>query len=495
MTDASTAVVVAVDQGTSSTKAVAIDAAGEVVGWASVALEQEHPRPGWVEQNATAIADSVISAIESTSAGIEDRVVALAVSNQRESALAWDRRTGQPLTPVLGWQDRRTLDHAMRLEAAGHGARAKAITGLPLDPMFSALKFSWLLDEIDPDRERARAGEITLGTIDAWILRALTGTDRIELGNASRTQLLDLAALDWSDELLDLFDIPRAALPPLAASVEPSGPVTALPSLPENVRINAVLGDSHAALFGHGVRTPGTVKVTLGTGSSVMGLSTDAAGAPAGLVATLAWSTEKPAYAFEGNILSTGGTLVWLAELFDTTTAELFALAEETPVAGSVDIVPAFAGLGAPWWDDSARAILSGFDLGTSRGTIARAAAESIVLQIEDVLAAAERGLEHRIETILIDGGPASNDWLAQLLADLSQRVVTRPNASGLSALGAAYLGGISCGLWRPDQVLSFGDGSAVFEPAIGAAAAERRRERWHHAVTLSRSAASVTGS
>ena len=502
---AGSAVIVAVDQGTSSTKALAVDVAGNVVGWASVPIGLAHPRAGWVEQNADEIADSVVEAIRQALEDTPSAVVAgLALSTQRESAVLWDRVTGEAIGPVLGWQDRRTLDAARILEASGHGGLVRSLSGLPIDPMFSALKFAWLLDHVDPDRARAAAGELALGTVDAWLVHRLTGEFRIEAGNASRTALLDLATLDWSDELLELFRIPRAALPRIAASTEPAGPVTALPSVLDGVRIHAVLGDSHAALFGHGARTPGAVKVTLGTGSSIMGLVDSLDDAPAGLVTTIGWVDAVPAYAFEGNILSTGGTLVWLAELFGVTAADIAELAREAAASASpsdadpahgVDLVPAFSGLGAPWWDETARAVICGFDLATTQADLARAALESVALQIEDVLAAAEDAGGARLGTILIDGGPASNDHLVQLLADLSQREVRRPDVAGLSALGAAHLAGIGAGVWTDADVLGFDRRSTLFTPALDPAAAAARRDRWHRAVGLSRASGAPSAS
>lgn len=488
MTNSSPSVIVAVDQGTSSTKVIAVDTAGRIVGQSSTAIGQRQPRLGWVEQDAREILDSVVRGIEAAVKGLEHRVTALAISSQRESALAWDRSTGMPLGPMLGWQDRRTVAAAQVLEAEGHGPHVRAVTGLPIDPMFSALKFTWLLDEIDLRRTRSAAGEIALGTVDSWLTYSLTGEHRIEAGNASRTQLLNLQSLDWDDSMLELFRIPRAALPRVAASTEATEVVTGIPCLPEGTRITGILGDSHAALFGHGARTPGAVKVTLGTGSSIMGLLAPDAPARTGLVKTIAWCAPEASYAFEGNILSTGATAVWLAGILGITTAELFELASTAGDDSAVDLVPAFAGLGAPWWDESARAIITGFDLGTTRTQLARAAVESIALQIEDVLSAAEQGRGSRCDTILIDGGPAANDALAQLLADLCQRRVQRPNITGLSALGAAYLAGIVAGIWTQDDVLALGHDSTSFEPLMTADAAATRRKRWHKAVARARS-------
>ena len=304
-------VAVAIDQGTSSTKAIAVDAAGFVIGSGSVGLSQQHPHRGWVEQDANAILSSAIEAISAAADGLIDRVVTVGLSSQRESAVIWSRTTGQPLGPMLGWQDRRTIAAAQRLIEAGNGDRVRQITGLPLDPMFSALKFAWLLDQVDPDRSRSSTGEIALGTVDSWLVYSLTGEHRIEAGNASRTQLLDIETAEWSEELLSLFNIPRATLPRIAASNEPSEPITGVPSLPNGVRFGAILGDSHAALYGHGARMPGEVKVTLGTGSSIMGLREPDQPCTGGLVTTIAWSLPEPVLALEGNILSTGSTVVW----------------------------------------------------------------------------------------------------------------------------------------------------------------------------------------
>ena len=492
MPESDGAVVVAVDQGTSSTKALALDSAGEVVGWGVVPVASSHPRPGWVEQDPDEIADSVLAAIRQAVRDVGDRVVAVGISSQRESAVAWDRATGAPIGPMLGWQDRRTAGRAAELAHDGIAQLVREVTGLPLDPMFSALKFGWILDSVDPDRRRAAAGELALGTVDSWLVQRLTGEHRIEAGNASRTQLLDLRTLDWSDELLELFDVPRATLPVVAASDVPTAPIAGVRELPPTVRVHAVLGDSHAALFGHGVRSPGAVKVTLGTGSSVMGLLDAGADAGAALATTVAWSAPDARYAFEGNVLAAGATLVWLAGVLGTDPEGVVDLARSDDGGSAVDLVPAFAGLGAPWWDPNAQALISGFDLGTSRAALALAAVESIPLQIGDVLDAAERATDRRIDTVLIDGGPATNDWLAQRLADLTQRTVARPDLPGASAVGAAHLAGIGAGVWSDDDVLAFDRRSVRFEPRLSADLAGRRRTRWRRAVDRARGTTTI---
>lgn len=466
--------VVAIDQGTSATKVVAVDMAGRVVAEASVAVGQAHPRPGWVEQDAVEILDSLRRAVATATAGLERRVVALGLSSQRESALVWDRATGEPVGPMLGWQDRRTSE---RLEGlAEHADRVREISGLPLDPMFSAVKIAWLLDQVDPDRARARRGELAVGTVDSWLLFALTGEHRIETGNASRTQLLELGTGAWSEELCELFGIPAPVLPQVRASDEVSAPAADLLGL----RFHAVLGDSHAALYGHGVRAPGEVKVTYGSGSSVMGLGGDHV--PEGLVGTIAWQLRghEPQRAFEGNILATGATMAWLSRLLGREVGELVALARTAPQDHGVVLVPAVAGLGAPYWDTTARAVLTGFDLGTDAAVLARAGIESIVHQVEDVLEAADGAA--RVDVVRADGAPAGDDVLMQLQADTSRRDVIRPAASALSALGAAELAATTAGLApaRDARV-------TVFTPQGDPETAAAARAAWRDAVELAR--------
>ncbi|GAB3613149.1 FGGY family carbohydrate kinase [Humibacter ginsengisoli] len=477
-------VVVAVDQGTSSTKCVVVDANRRVLGVDSVTIGQHHPRPGWVEQNADEIARSVQTLLHRTQDAYGSRVCAVGLSTQRESALVWERSTGRCLGPVLGWQDRRTADLVQRLEADGSASEITARTGLPLDPMFSAPKLKWLLDQTDPDRRRSRAGELAVGTIDSWLSYCLTGDHVIETGNASRTLLLDIDRVAWDPELLEIFDIPAPTLPELVASDAKR------PGREGAASIEAVLADSHAALYGHGVRSPGAVKITYGTGSSVMGLAPAGHSVPSSLARTIAWTTGgRTERAFEGNILSTGATLLWLAGILGSTPTEMLETAASAPVLHGVDLVPAFAGLAAPWWDASAVATIRGFTLGTDRATLGRAAADSIALQVEDVLTACESaGIP--IDRVLLDGGPSSNDWLVQLQADLSQRTVQRSLVAELSGLGVAVLAGAAQGLWEPDADTH--DRGDTFTPRLDADTATMRRRSWAAAVASARRVADL---
>ena len=477
-------VVAAIDQGTSSTKAIAVGPDGRVVARASVPLTVEHPQPGWVEQDPLAIRDSVVSCLLQLDQDPAIEIVSIGIDNQRESAIAWDRETGDPVSPLLGWQDRRTADRAVELEGAA-ADMVRRVTGLPLDPMFSALKWEWILDGIDPGRARARAGKIVLGTVDSWLVRCLTGEERVECGNASRTQVLDVDRVAWAPEVMELLSIPVPCLPPIVDSDLATGPIT-YPGLTHLPPIQAIMGDSHSALFAHGARTPGAVKITYGTGSSVMGLAGDAPSVDGGMVRTIGWSRGgKAAHAFEGNILSTGATLMWLGEVLSKTPAELDEMAWTVESAGGVALVPAFDGLGAPWWDPRAKAVMAGMTLGTTAAHLARAAMESIVLQIEDALAAADVAAGARITSAYADGGPTRNDRLMQLQANVSQRTIARSGIAELSASGVAQLAGFAVGLFdeaNPPAAFAVHD---PFTPQTEGVTADLAA--WRHARGLAR--------
>ncbi|MGK5683160.1 FGGY family carbohydrate kinase [Actinoplanes sp. URMC 104] len=412
--------VLAIDQGTSSTKCLLVDSSGTVVRSGSAPVPIRYPRPGWVEQDADEILGSVLTAAAACLDGVErSRVTAVGLSTQRESAVVWDRRTGEPAGPVLGWQDQRAqpLCDALR----GKAARVREISGLPLDPMFSAAKLRWLLD---------RTPDAAVGTVDSWLLYALTGSHQIESGNASRTQLLDVRAGTWSAELLDLFGIPSSALPVITTSAGELGRIGARGGVLQGLPITAVLGDSHAALYAHGAAASTGVKVTYGTGSSVMRLG---AVADPGVCLTVAWND---ALASEGNIRSSGATVAWLASLLGTSAAQIGQMAA-TASADGVFLVPGFGGLAAPWWDDTAVGLISGLTLGTRPEQLARAAVESIAHQVADVVDAMGPA-----GALLADGGASGNDVLMQIQADLTGVPVRRARTGNLSALGAAFLAG-----------------------------------------------------
>jgi glycerol kinase len=477
--------VLAIDQGTSATKALLVDAQGEILCRASVPLSQHHPRPGWAEQDAMEIWRSVQQAVRECLSNVDPvNVVAVGLSTQRESTLLWDRNTGEPLGPVLGWQDTRAAGVCADLRAAGHAEKIRSITGLPLDAMFSAAKAAVLLDQYDPNRRRSTAGELCLGTVDSWLLWRLGGQHLIEAGNAARTQLLDITTVKWDPFLLELFCIPMEILPAVVPSTGPFTRCQNLDPLAAEVPVTGVLGDSHAALFAHAGWRPGQVKVTYGTGSSVMGVTTKSQAPTSGVARTVAWELDGPCYALEGNIRSSGATLVWLARLFGTTPADIAAQAADD--SGGVTLVPAFTGLGAPWWDDRARALLSGLSDSTRLEHLARAALESIAFQIEDVVAAVEAEAEP-ISVILADGGPSSNSDLMQLQADTSGRQVATSQVSELSALGAAHIAGLGARLWTLTDLDKLPRNRVTYRPRSDSQQRERRRQTWHSAIAAAR--------
>ena len=484
--DRADAAVLAIDQGTSATKAVLVDGSGAVRRRSSVAIRQTFPRPGFAEQDPEEIWASVQRAVGTVLEGVNPAGVgAIGLSTQRESTLIWERSSGAPLGPVLGWQDVRASGLCAQLRRDGHADKVRTSTGLPLDAMFSASKASILLDEIDPSRSRSRHGELCIGTVDSWLLWKLSDGSQhlVESGNASRTQLMDINARCWDEDLLELFGVPVEALPTIVPSVGPFVRSTNLRPLPQGVPVTGVLGDSHAALFAHAGWRPGQVKVTYGTGSSVMGIMPSDGPAVSGAARTIAWDLGRPTYAQEGNIRSSGATLVWLARLFGSSPAKVAS--EAATDSDGVFFVPAFTGLGAPWWDDEARATIIGLSESTTPAHLGRAARESIAFQIEVVVDAIATISE--IGEILADGGPSGNPILMQLQADTSGRRVMTSVVSELSSLGAAHVAGLAAGLWSMLDLEAFSRQRKVYEPSHDSATRESRLSGWHTAVSAAR--------
>ncbi|MCG5218240.1 FGGY family carbohydrate kinase [Streptosporangium soli] len=483
--------ILAVDQGTSATKALLVAAGGpgggEVVARGSAPLTETHPRPGWVEQDPGELWQSVRLAVaRCVDPSLASRVVAVGLSTQRESLALWDRRTGEPAGPLISWQDQRTTATCADLVAAGAGPLVRAASGMPLDPMFSALKARWLLDAHDPG-DRRGAG-LCLGTVDSWLLSRFGGEHVTEVGNASRTQLMNVATRQWDERLLDVFGVPAGVLPAIVPSGGPFPAVRDLAPLPDGVPVLAVLGDSHAAMFAHGGWRPGVVKATYGTGSSVMAIG-DRGDAP-GLCRSVAWDVTGPVLAVEGNIRASGRTLGWLAELFGSTAEALLAEAEDPD---GVHLVPAFGGLGAPWWEPGARAALSGLTLGTRRGELVGAALEAVAFQVEDVLAAVQQTVGE-VRVLLADGGLTRNDRLMRLQAEISGRRVFRSAEHDLSCLGVAHAAGLAAGLWTFEELENRPRPGDTFEPAGEPAGRTARLAAWHEAVARTRPGADRKG-
>jgi glycerol kinase len=478
--------ILAIDQGTSSTKCLLVDDRGAIVKSGSAPLGESHPKHGWVEQAANEIWASIQRAVAACLDGQPaSDVIAVGFSTQRESALVWDRRSGTPLSPVLSWQDQRTAPICDALRAAGAARLVRERSGLPIDPMFSAAKAKWLLDELDPGRVRASSGDLIVGTIDAFLLSRFSDEPMMEAGNASRTQLLETRKAAWDRDLLELFNVPIQALPRVVSSVGPFPKIRGLGPLPDGVPICAVMGDSHAALFAHGAFTPGAVKATFGTGSSVMGLVDKPEALDPGLCLTIAWSLDRPVFAAEGNIRAAGSTLRWVAEILNVSIDELAKMGEKAASDGIV-LVPGFNGLGAPWWDDSAVGLLIGLKLGSGREAIARAALESIPHQVADVIDAVDRSVG-RVRELNADGGATRNDTLMQLQADLIGRPVKRSRAAELSALGAAHLAGHAGGIWSLADLSKLHHAHDGFGPAMPPSQREAERALWARAVSRSR--------
>ena len=473
--------ILAVDQGTSATKCALVDRAGAIVARGRAPLGERHPRPGWVEQDAVELWASVRRAVADCLRGQDARRVAAAgLSTQRESLVLWDRSSGEAVSPVISWQDQRTGGICDRLRSAATERLVRERSGLPLDPMFSAAKAAWLLDAHDPDRTRARAGALCLGTVDSWLLSRFGGEHLAEAGNASRTQLLDVRRAAWDEDLLDLFGVPLPALPRVTASNGPFPAVRGLPPLPDGVPLLAVMGDSHAALFAHGAFAPGRVKATYGTGSSVMGLVAGPDALAPGLCLTIAWQLDRIAHAAEGNIRSAGSTLVWLASVLGMSVDALVDLGAASESRGAV-LVPGFGGLGAPWWDRHAVGLLSNLSLGTGRAELARAGLESIVQQVADVVEAVAVGAE--VQEMRADGGPSGNDALMRMQADLLGLPVARARDAELSALGVAHMAGLGAGLWSRDELERLPRPCDRFEPGADPALRRAARRHWRGAV------------
>lgn len=478
--------VLAIDQGTSSTKAIAVASNGTVLARGSAPLELLTPRAGWVEHDPFAVLDSVRGALFNLEGQMQlSAATCVGISNQRESLLLWERATGNPVSPVISWQDRRTVELAADFSWAADEVRE--ISGLPLDPMFSALKARWLLDTYDTQRVRATAGELILGTIDSWLLFSLTGEIGIESGNASRTSLVDLGTGEWSPRLLEVFSIPLATLPTIRDSVGVVGAVKDFAPLQPGIPVSGILGDSHAALFSHAGWLPGIAKATYGTGSSVMALGVSGPGSVSGLCRTIAWRLPgcEPALAWEANILSAGATIAWLAEILDCSPTDLAA--EAASHAEGVVIVPAFNGLAAPWWDTEAQALMTGLSLSTGRAQLARAALDSVVFQVCDVIAAM-RDANCLPVRLIADGGISSNGDVMNRQSALSELVVAVSSVAEASALGAAHAAGLGIGFWDLGTLESLPRDYVEHFDSMTPELRSSLLHEWHQALALAQS-------
>ena len=487
--------VLALDQGTTSSRSILFDHDGRMVATAQREFTQHFPRSGWVEHDAEEIwatqAATIAEVLARARASSGD-VAAVGITNQRETTVLWDRASGRPVAPAIVWQDRRTADLCARLRAEGHEPEVARRTGLLLDPYFSGTKLAWLLDSEPSLRARAERGELAFGTIDCWLAWKLSrGAQHVtDASNASRTLLLGLATGEWDDFMLELLRIPRAVLPRVVPSSLPRGEAFAVLGGHE-VPLGGIAGDQQAALFGQACFAPGMAKNTYGTGCFLlMNTGTDPQPSANRLLTTIAWQIGVRHYALEGSVFVGGAVVQWLRDGlgFIENSADVEALAATVPDAGGVYLVPAFTGLGSPHWDAYARGTMVGLSRGTTKAHIARAALESIAFQSAEVLLAMQRDAHQPLVELRVDGGATRNDLLMQFQADLLGVPVVRPKVTETTALGAAYLAGLAVGFWSSTgEVAANWQVDRRFEPAMPRDDAAARLRQWQRAVQRSR--------
>lgn len=485
--------ILALDQGTTSSRAMIVDPWGAVRAVAQTPFRQIFPKPGWVEHSPTEIwsSQSGVATAALAKADLTERdIAAIGITNQRETTIVWDRETGEPVYNAIVWQDRRTADYCESLRTS-EGEAIQAKTGLIPDAYFSGSKVRWILENVAGVRERAEAGKLAFGTVDSWLIWKLTHGARhvTDVTNASRTMLFNIHSMDWDDELLRLLGIPRSMLPEVVASSGECGVTT---GLIEGVPIAGIAGDQQAALFGQMCTKPGMAKCTYGTGAfMLLNIGTEPKRSQHRLLTTVAWKIGKDVeYAFEGSMLMAGAVVQWLRDDLQMirTSAEVEELATSVSNSNGVVVVPAFAGLGAPHWDQHARGTILGLTRGSSRAHIARAALEGIALQATDVLEAMQADSGLPLAQLRVDGGAAANNLLMQIQADVLGIEVVRPKNAEATVLGAAYLAGLAVGYWpNKDAIASQWEVDRVFRPELQAAERSRVRGMWRRALERAR--------
>jgi glycerol kinase len=485
--------VLAIDQGTTSSRAMLFDRSGAVKGIAQREFTQIFPQPGWVEHNPREILSSVLTTMTDvlTRAGVEaSEIASIGITNQRETTVVWDRKTGQAVYNAIVWQSRQSQGVCRELREAGHDELFREKSGLLIDPYFAGTKLKWILDNVEGVRERAEKGELLFGTIDSWLIWNLSEdhahvTDQT---NAGRTLMYDIHALQWDDQLLDILGVPRSMLPRVCSSSEIYAHTAGRHFFGQKVPIAGIAGDQQAALFGQACYTPGMAKNTYGTGCFVlMNTGEKAVRSKNGLLTTIAWGIDgKVEYALEGSIFVAGSAVQWLRDglrMFGKA-SDTQAYAERVPDTDGVYMVPAFVGLGAPYWDSDVRGAIFGLTRGTTKEHFIRATLEAMAYQTRDVLAAMQADAELELKELRVDGGAIMNDFLAQFQADIMNVPVVRPQVSETTALGAAYLAGLATGFWKSREEIA--DQWAVdkrFEPLMPEAQRESRYAGWQRAV------------
>lgn len=511
-----TACILSIDQGTTGTTALLVDVEGNIIAQGYQEFTQHYPNPGWVEHDPEEIWNATLQAIDALFAKENAlNIVAIGIANQRETTLVWDRKTGKPIYPAIVWQCRRTADKCTFLEKQGVAEEIKAKTGLVVDAYFSGTKVAWILDHVSGARERAERGELAFGTVDTWLLWKLTdgAVHKTDYTNASRTLLFNINTLSWDETLLDILNVPKAILPEVCPSASNFGTANFyrnfwLETFGKNISLDGIpitgmAGDQQAALFGQLCIKPGMAKNTYGTGCFLMlNTGTEKVSTKTGLLTTLACSLdENPVYALEGSVFVAGAAVQWLRDGISIirSASETEEIASSIPDSGEVFVVPAFTGLGAPYWDPDARGAILGLTRGSTREQIIRATLESIAYQSADVVSAMSTDAGITLEQLRVDGGAAANNFLMQFQADILGINVERPARIESTGLGATYLAGITAGVWNDIEELeanrieqakleSSAFGARVFSPQIDATRRNEKLAQWKEAVQRVRS-------
>lgn len=485
--------ILAIDQGTTGTSCLVFDRQGRVVARGYAELPQHYPKPGWVEHDPKNILQMTLRVMKQVLEQARLRATelsAIGITNQRETTILWDRRTGRPVAKAIVWQCRRSAPLCEQLKRQGLEPMVRRKTGLVLDAYFSGTKIRWYLDNIRGLTRRAEAGEVAFGTVDTWLLWHLTGgkAHATDYTNASRTLLYNLRTLRWDAQLLRLLEIPRALLPAVKPSSGSFGLTTRIGPLPSGIPITGIAGDQQASLVGHGCLSPGEAKNTYGTGCFLLlNTGSHVVMSRHGLITTLAYGGHQaPSYALEGSVFIAGAAIQWLRDGLKLirTAAESEAIARAVTDTGGVYVIPAFVGLGAPYWDMAARGAIVGITRGTTREVLVRATLESLAYQTRDVVEAMQKDSGIRLKRLQVDGGAAQNNWLMQFQADLLGIEVVRPKLIANTSKGAALLAGIEIGWWTPKRLAALmGSPDRVFHPRMKPAQAQRLYEGWKTAV------------
>lgn len=486
-------IVIALDQGTTSSRAVLFNHQAEIVDYEQQEFTQHFPKPGWVEHDAAEIWESQFGVLQRLVARhhlTPADIAAVGITNQRETTVIWNRHTGEPIHHAIVWQDRRTAGRCDELREQGWADKIQQKTGLILDAYFSATKVAWILDNVEGARQAADAGDLLFGTVDCWLIWKLTEgrVHATDASNASRTLLLNINSGEWDQDLLELFDIPSAMLPEVRDS---SGDFGAFEFQGQTVPIAGVAGDQQAALFGQTCFAEGEAKNTYGTGCfMLMNTGTERVDSKSGLLSTVAWSLDgQLTYALEGSVFVAGAAVQWLRDELKIieTAADTESLVNDAKADSTVVVVPAFTGLGAPHWDSYARGAIFGLTRDSGRAEIAKATLESLAYQTFDVLQAMQHDSGIELSQLNVDGGAIANNFLAQFQADILQAEVVRPKVLESTALGAAYLAGIAVGFWTKQELVKERAVERVFKPAMEKTRAELKIQRWNNAVSRTR--------